>query len=1358
MATQAAEIENVVGAPLQNNDAIEVPVIQIPADYNPLTDAVGYCGNIDNGNGKFVAGSFQVTKIQEARLWRYFEPTGLNYWRITHGANVEYQVTCGNHITYSGWYYWEVYDHKCYDWGVNCEDEDDWEPTWNNVDLSTFNATTGTFGSFGLVLPESNILAAWNGHKVSIPTYEYTGDPALGKIARPVLLVHGLNSDYKVWGVVPALGADGKAVGRGTALFQSAQVSKYLVGSLPDMLARSQNLNNTAEGINTNGIYFYESPGAFNSAGTWIDALPHWINGDATNSQSYALYNRLTEVLNSHYGSAWQYNEQLKIDVVCHSQGGTVVREMLRGLQMDKAVFPSGTANAANHINKIVTVDSPHFGTALAGSIADAETDYPGLGVLMQDLDDVAQGSLSDRTLVSAHVDVGFLERVGKGASAGFYGLVDFSVIEPETAGAGSLVSVITVPVGIALGGALSLAGGAIAGALTDVYLKIKGPYFGPYRVEVTTDKPWPLDNSTTVDTLLGPAGFAEKLELGRQGASHLDPVNQYIKNLKGSNGSGYPIHPDGSKVTMLPLFSEDMRPLLGSILGQLANDEDKLCAEKSKEAGCFAAGDLLRSYVNKSKGYNISDIDFNDEMWTMLNNLQDHWFKESDVIVDAKSQKFVDVNSGLNPQNPDLVGYFEVPRNYVLHNSLAPWEAVAHGPFHFNKKIDALDATVAMDNDGASRQGLDLLCALSSSCDGTLGSLASAGITTSNGVLHMESAPTATVYLPVITTTNSVLQIASDAQVAVSVQNVSLTGDFNAKPLYVATGLQGVGLQNADGSFRLVAAYLPGVGSYVWYTDDQGIAHKNMIAGPEIAVQPSLARTGNMIDVTMTNYSGKTFTQSIAILLPANISVATLADQGTSMASLLPALGVAADSATQVAPQPPVSLGLAGSLVRVYHREGHSADELNTSRPRLVIQNVSDAPIIGYKVAYYFTADPKRIPMVEMDYPRDSVILENLGGDQWRFVIDMSSSVLTAGGFGPSTDGWQIRLHYADWTVWKIMDDYSANYNFGIVKANPKIVVYDLVGNILWGQVPPQYSSQTSSLIPVETAEMNWIDAVPSDQSTFKPQVTVKNTGSIALKNFHALLYFNVPEGEHLVTPPSDWYTPESQPAAREIGNGVWVLDMLFNQHILYGGESVVEGNVGLNLLNWVPFDKTILGMALVSEDGRILYGSLYSRLADENSSSSVSSSSITISSSSVASSSSNVLAVWIRNESSQTNHIKPRFRIVNSSQNSVTAFDITFHMTVEDSKQPLLDVWSAPNCETSLNNIVGEEYQVLFHCHGLNLIPGGIWPDDAGAVFGVHYSDWSYWDISNDQSLNGISTEWTASNSIPSSNVVFQ
>ena len=313
--------------------------------------------------------------------------------------------------------------------------------------------------------------------------------------------------------------------------------------------------------------------------------------------------------------------------------------------------------------------------------------------------------------------------------------------------------------------------------------------------------------------------------------------------------------------------------------------------------------------------------------------------------------------------------------------------------------------------------------------------------------------------------------------------------------------------------------------------------------------------------------------------------------DKGT-FPRVVAGLANVVDLSSQTPPETPKNSLFVKSSIFAYHREARDSAEKNTSRPRILVANSSDHDIEGFKIAYYFTADPARKPQVEIDYPKIPVSLENLGGDQWRFVLDASDSVLKAKSIFPNWDGWQIRLHYSDWTDFKHDDDWSADYNIGIPKVNRKIVIYDANGKILWGTEPEIFRTEDGGVIPVAKGTLAWTDAAPWEINFFKPKVLVKNTGAVSFKNYHAKLWFRVPEGKELNIPADDWYTPVSKPSLKNISANVWELDLFFNKYILYPGESVEEGNVGLHLMDWSLFDKTVCGIALTDSEGNVLFG----------------------------------------------------------------------------------------------------------------------------------------------------------------------
>jgi hypothetical protein len=57
-------------------------------------------------------------------------------------------------------------------------------------------------------------------------------------------------------------------------------------------------------------------------------------------------------------------------------------------------------------------------------------------------------------------------------------------------------------------------------------------------------------------------------------------------------------------------------------------------------------------------------------------------------------------------------------------------------------------------------------------------------------------------------------------------------------------------------------------------------------------------------------------------------------------------------------------------------------------------------------------------------------------------------------------------------------------------------------------------------------------------------------------------------------------------------LGSNVWELDMHFNKHILYGADSIVEGNIGVHLTDWSEFEKVVCGLALKDSSETLIYG----------------------------------------------------------------------------------------------------------------------------------------------------------------------
>lgn len=1122
--------------------------------YDPMYLPFGVCQNMTD---------IKIVRVREKVKYYWTGKKDANsyihhYHNLVSVVEVTYQGKCANKLIYEGIEFLFSDNHDLDETFASKEEKDEFcshahEYVEKPIDYISEDGTykDKIYPEFSTYTKFDKAIVAqkWVDKKVDYPEWKYMGGPS--KLSRPVLFIHGLNDDFLTWGVESVVEKNEKGTNKSDDEFQKGHVVKYKKGSAPDVLARFLNVDNTKEHINHNGIYFFQAPGSV-VQGEWRDAKPHWNGINGKDSQSSKLYRRIEEILDDFYPDyiKWREHPELKIDIVAHSQGGLVVREMLRGLREENV--SSGPDNPANHIGRLVTVDTPHLGAATASESAADILKYPGLGVVIDDLNAYASGDPIKHPLANINVEIDYLNPMlplitgaAAGAVGGSLGVLGLAI--PVVAGA---------PITNTAAWTALIVGGTTAGivvstaSVAEYNVYAVGPYLGPYKIRFNVDPLGPsvdfdLPWSVTLDPIEESRDKAIKVrELG----DYLYDKDKFIMDLNyGSNGESYPRLPNGERLEILPLYSGDVSMVVVELLKKMDENLKIKCPEVSEEdrLACIAFDSYIQRKADSLSlvytGETIDmEIDANDSLLTILDNIRETWLTNSDLIVETESQQYQDINIGVSHNQ---IRELKKARPFLIHDALAPWETVVH--------MGGIPGGVA-----SSRQGLDIVCALDPYCDALL----------------TEQSGGKMIYL-------------NDGR-------VSMTGNFDVAPIYLNEGKQGIGV--SDGKNVLEAVYEPGIGSYVNYTDNDGNVKQDIVVPAEIATNPRVQRDGQNISIRFENYSGKIFTKNYTISdLSENVTLSILGTDGGQLPSVMAGVGTASDPSSQVPPSSPDAWET-GKSIFVMHREIRGDYEMNISRPRILIANLSDKDIQGFKVAYYFTADPARFPRVKVDYPNIPVTLENLGGDQWRFVLDASDSVLKAKSVFPSLDGWQIRLYYDDWTDFKYLDDWSANYNLGVPQMNKNIVVYDSKDHIMWGREPEPYRSVDNDIIQSPKGIISWVDAAPWEKNMFKPQVTVKNTGSVVLKDYHAKFWFRVPQEKELYIPPYDWYTPVSRPSFRNIGENVWELDLYFDRYRLYPEESVVEGNIGIRLDDWSAFDKTVCGIALIDLEGNVIYGKI--------------------------------------------------------------------------------------------------------------------------------------------------------------------
>lgn len=255
--------------------------------------------------------------------------------------------------------------------------------------------------------------------------------------------------------------------------------------------------------------------------------------------------------------------------------------------------------------------------------------------------------------------------------------------------------------------------------------------------------------------------------------------------------------------------------------------------------------------------------------------------------------------------------------------------------------------------------------------------------------------------------------------------------------------------------------------------------------------------------------------------------------------------------------------------------------------------------------------------------------------------------------------------------------------------------------------------------------------DQAYSETNIIKPMFYIVNNGSQSLSNFTVSYYFTVENSKTPVL--EDYYTPDCTPSLQNLGSGFYRINFNFAGTTLAPGQRLPASGqivVGVHYSDWSIWDKTndysqpgasftvSNNIAAFNSADELIYGSVPD----------------------VVSPAPPMLDLdaFILDEGYYENTIsKPRFYIHNqSSSTSISDFVVKYYFTVENGKTPVIEDYWTPNCSISLQQISGNSWCAVYNFAGYTLQPGGRVPADGGIVTGLHYSDWSQWNKSNDYS----------------------
>jgi pimeloyl-ACP methyl ester carboxylesterase len=205
-----------------------------------------------------------------------------------------------------------------------------------------------------------DILRSRYSRNEGIPTPSEIKPPDKPVLLYPVLFVHGWNSSPEGWGF--SVGDDYPDKDNASIHNSFTNVIKYFV---PGEKFNNETRGFTAftlanyYGLSLNNLN-HNMLECFNASNRYAHVASILDPQDEITPIAEELYNRIIEVLNKYYGSNWQNNQDSKIVLVCHSQGGLLTK-LLFNTKKENSL-----SNPMAHIERVISLGSPFRGSPWA--------------------------------------------------------------------------------------------------------------------------------------------------------------------------------------------------------------------------------------------------------------------------------------------------------------------------------------------------------------------------------------------------------------------------------------------------------------------------------------------------------------------------------------------------------------------------------------------------------------------------------------------------------------------------------------------------------------------------------------------------------------------------------------------------------------------------------------------------------------------------------------------------------------------------------------------------------------------------------------------------------------------------------
>jgi hypothetical protein len=899
-------------------------------------------------------------------------------------------------------------------------------------------------------------------------------------------------------------------------------------------------------------------------------------------------------------------------------------------------------------------------------------------------------------------------------------------------------LAILTSPVWVPI---TAIVGQASAG-MASFNFKAQGSWLKMNSLLVTAQWPNPAAPSNPITKKLTRQDNEQtimhrRMFTGRAKGAHLALNRQRITDLAAS----YPKLPDGRDLELQTMHSTVRG--IGDLVKQILSENIAGICDQNNDLRNLSCYGFARSF---EKGWIadllIDDINVKLPWLAFLDTWQSGFLARTDFAVDDQSQQAVRADNIWEPERHP--GKFQNPRGYELRryftygrfpDSLAP-----HGEMGVSFDEEFLGRRFRGNAPviGAPQLGHDIYCAIAPECRDLMG-------IGGGSVVRLPERTGGRFGGSVILPGGAGL-----LPMPASADSITLSGDFQFGVLPDDADAIAYRLSTPSGTGIVTIRFGSGEGVVLIRADGSS----KVIVPQGYLTRPQLQRRGDSLFVKAITWRGQEVRDSF--LLPPQTPDLTLGVVRPFLSNSRPLLvgRMNVDSALR----DPRS----GTEVKVWFREARGS-QTKYSMPRIAVQNTGTDTIRGLKLRYLFRADPDHPPVLENpnNAPWGVVRKE---GDLWALIYEDETTVIAPGQVGPSPEQAKIRLRMdnnAQWDVWK---DPSNDRNLGVFLENQNIQAWDGSGKHLWGRDVARGDDYRPDFQKVTV----WTrEAAIGESNVSKPQIEVRNDGTVPLRKLTATWFVAMPAGQ---TPVVDsWYVPESQISTHSLGNDYWAVDVRLGRWI-QPGEKIAGGEFGIHLTNWPNWNRAKSPSAMVGKDGiwvenpwvvvtdssgKVLWGNVPDLVGDVDTSAGPDTGGVTDTVQVPVDTILPGVGIEIRNESpTDTFTIKPRVRLTNNGSLDVNAFSLVFPVRPGPGQVVVGDLWyPQPNpqgCNLSQRAGLSGLLDVVLTCRNQLIRPGAVWPDQSGAVFGVHDQNWHGWDTSDDPAFSSMTGSWAPASGV--------